>query len=46
MVEVSDKGEIIPKFIDFGLSKILYFGEGSFERYGTLAYSSPEILLG
>jgi serine/threonine protein kinase len=35
-----------PKFIDFGLSKILVVGETSNERNGTIAYSSPEILLG
>ncbi len=36
----------IPKIIDFGLSKILIRGEKSRDRYGTLVYTSPEILLG
>jgi serine/threonine protein kinase len=35
-----------PKFIDFGLSKVFIEGETSRERIGTMAYSSPEILLG
>ncbi len=35
-----------PKFIDFGLSKVFIPGEKSLDRFGTLAYSSPEILLG
>ena len=35
-----------PKFIDFGLSKVSLYGEYSQDRFGTLAYSSPEILLG
>jgi len=35
-----------PKLIDFGLSTILIKGETSRDRYGTLIYSSPEILLG
>jgi serine/threonine protein kinase len=34
------------KYIDFGLSKILLPGEVSMDRYGTLAYCSPEIVLG
>ena len=35
-----------PKYIDFGLSKIFLSGEKSGDRYGTLAYCAPEILLG
>ncbi len=35
-----------PKFIDFGLSKVFLEGEFSYERYGSLAYSSPEIIIG
>jgi serine/threonine protein kinase len=36
----------VPKYIDFGLSKVFLVGEKSTERFGTLAYSSPEVLLG
>ena len=38
--------DAIPKYIDFGLSKVFLFGEYSQDRFGTLAYSAPEILLG
>lgn len=38
--------EVISKFIDFGLSKVLLTGETSDERFGTIAYCSPEILAG
>ncbi len=31
--------------MDFGLSKILLYQERSFERVGSLLFSSPEILL-
>ncbi len=37
---------MVPKFIDFGLSKIILHGETSEDRFGTIAYCSPEILLG
>lgn len=40
-------GELVaPKFIDFGLSKVLLHGQDDRDRFGTLAYCSPEILLG
>lgn len=40
-------GEVYsPKYIDFGLSKVFLQGETSEDRYGTLAYCSPEILKG
>jgi calcium-dependent protein kinase len=41
------KGEVYtPRYIDFGLSKVFLEGEFSVDRYGTLAYCSPEILSG
>jgi len=42
----STEDDASPKFIDFGLSKVFLYGEYSQDRFGTLAYSSPEILLG
>jgi serine/threonine protein kinase len=39
-------GQAIPKFIDFGLSKVLLSDERSSDPYGTLMYCSPEIILG
>jgi serine/threonine protein kinase len=39
-------GSPLPKIIDFGLSTILIRGETSKDRFGTLVYSSPEVLLG
>jgi serine/threonine protein kinase len=40
-------GEVYyPKFIDFGLSTVLLEGQRSADRYGTLAYCSPEIISG
>jgi len=39
-------GNAIPKFIDFGLSKVLLPDERSSDPYGTLMYCSPEIILG
>jgi serine/threonine protein kinase len=41
-----DGQNVVPKFIDFGLSKVLLHGETSEDRFGTIAYCSPEILLG
>jgi serine/threonine protein kinase len=38
--------EVVPKLIDFGLSTVLMQGETSTDRYGTLAYCSPEVLIG
>lgn len=34
------------KYIDFGLSKVLVPGEISHDRYGTMAFCAPEILMG
>lgn len=34
------------KYIDFGLSRILVNGETSTERFGTMAFCSPELLMG
>ena len=42
----STENDATPKFIDFGLSKVFLYGEYSQERFGTLAYSSPQILMG
>ncbi len=36
---------VTPKYIDFGLSKVLLRGEISTDRFGTMAYCSPEILV-
>ena len=46
MITKDSEGKPQPKLIDFGLSTILIRGQTSRERYGTLIYSSPEILLG
>jgi calcium-dependent protein kinase len=46
MIFSRQDGEFIPKFIDFGLSKVFLEGETSADRFGTLVYTSPEILLG
>jgi serine/threonine protein kinase len=42
----SEEDDASPKFIDFGLSKVFYKGETSDDRFGTLAFCSPEIILG
>jgi serine/threonine protein kinase len=34
------------KYIDFGLSRVLVNGETSTERFGTMAFCSPELLMG
>jgi serine/threonine protein kinase len=39
-------GTAVPKFIDFGLSKVLLPGERSPDPFGTLIYCSPEIIIG
>ena len=40
------KGDYVtPKYIDFGLSKVLFRAQTSTDRFGTMAYCSPEILL-
>jgi serine/threonine protein kinase len=46
MINVDSNGCPKPKLIDFGLSTILLNGQTSKDRFGTLVYSSPEILLG
>ena len=45
-VDSSGKMYLHPKFIDFGLSKVLLHGQTSTDRLGTLVYCSPEIILG
>jgi serine/threonine protein kinase len=45
MLECQSK-QVKPKYIDFGLSKILLHGQEDEDRFGTLAYCSPEILIG
>jgi len=42
----SDEDDAYPIFIDFGLSKIFLAGEESSDKYGTLAFCSPEIIMG
>lgn len=42
----NDTEESVPKLIDFGLAKMFYIGETSDDRYGTLAFCSPEVILG
>ena len=47
MASICDEtDEVTLKFIDFGFSKIMLQGEYADEMVGTLAYCSPEILLG
>ena len=46
MISKNSKGHLVAKIIDFGLSTILIHGQTSSERFGTLAYSSPEVLIG
>jgi calcium-dependent protein kinase len=36
----------LPKLIDFGLSKIFMVDEKSNDKFGTIAYCPPEILVG
>ena len=36
---------VIPKFIDFGLSKVFTPNEKSTDPFGTLAYCAPEVIL-
>jgi serine/threonine protein kinase len=42
----SDAEDASPKLIDLGLSWMFHYGELSEDRYGTLAFCSPEIILG
>ena len=37
--------EVVPKIIDFGLSKVFLPNETSTDSYGSFAFCSPEILL-
>lgn len=46
IIMTSDDEDATPKFIDFGLSKVFHKGETSEDRFGTLAFCSPEIILG
>ena len=47
MASVSEEtDEVTLKFIDFGFAKVMYQEEYADEMFGTLAYCSPEILLG
>lgn len=41
-----DNLQATPKLIDFGLSKIFLTDEKSSDKFGTIAYCPPEILLG
>jgi calcium-dependent protein kinase len=41
-----DNTTAVPKLIDFGLSKIFLTNEKSTDKFGTIAYCPPEILLG
>lgn len=41
-----DNHTAVPKLIDFGLSKIFLVGERSSDKFGTIAYCPPEILIG
>lgn len=40
-----DNQQALPKLIDFGLSKIFLTDEKSSDKFGTIAYCPPEILL-
>ncbi len=44
MTDTSEEAEI--KLLDFGLSKMLGTNEKCMERFGTLCYVAPELLLG
>jgi serine/threonine protein kinase len=46
MMSCRDGNKAIPKLIDFGLSKIFLSGERSSDKFGTIAYCPPEILMG
>ena len=47
MASVSEEtDEVTLKFIDFGFAQVMYQEEYADEMFGTLAYCSPEILLG
>ena len=46
MMTSKDGHQALPKLIDFGLSKIFMVDEKSNDKFGTIAYCPPEILLG
>ncbi len=46
MMSSRDGHQALPKLIDFGLSKIFMVNERSNDKFGTIAYCPPEILLG
>lgn len=46
MMSSDKRSEAVPKLIDFGLSKVFHIEEMNSEAYGTLAFVSPEIVLG
>jgi len=46
MMTSKDKLQATPKLIDFGLSKIFLQDEKSNDKFGTIAYCPPEILMG
>lgn len=45
-LDAEGKELVVTKYIDFGLSKVLLHDETSRDQFGTLAYCSPQIILG
>lgn len=43
---ITENGGVKVKYLDFGLSKVILNGESSEDRFGSLAYCSPEIVVG
>jgi serine/threonine protein kinase len=46
MMTTKDPNQALPKIIDFGLAKVFLPWERSQDKFGTIAYCPPEILLG
>lgn len=46
MMNCKDATKALPKLIDFGLAKVFLPGERSKDKFGTIAYCPPEILVG
>jgi serine/threonine protein kinase len=46
MMTTKDPNQALPKIIDFGLAKVFLPWERSLDKFGTIAYCPPEILLG
>ncbi len=46
MMTTKDPNQALPKIIDFGLAKVFLPWERSRDKFGTIAYCPPEILLG